>query len=662
MRTSRPIVILILLLLTALPALAGEGRWTPLGPPRVGPLLDLIVDPVKPGTLYAVSFGEHASGLWKSVDSGDRWFSINQGIPNSYTWSLDLDPFDPETLYALGSLDDRQVLYKSADGGAKWTQVYERSSADGPYFDEIVPDLFVRGQLYARQGTRTYRSDNGGVAWSFTGKAGDPEGTMRLAVDPSAQGTLYMTVGNKLFRSTKSGIGWTVIHNSGPGKGLELLGTGSSVYAAVIPQLGAPGERTDYCVRLELDGKTETYIGLTGNEVCADLAADPTDGRILYALALSGRLHISVNGGLTWAAIQEGAPKAAHGRPLRVDFNTGTLYLLGETGVFKSTDGGATWQTANSGFTTASLSVLLSTPGKKPAVFAAPLGERLLRTRNSGRTWTDAGIGPVTALAYDPSSPVRLLAAPAQDAETFPKLYESRDQGETWSPLGALPVLDSVTRMAVTSQGKVIYAGTRYTGIFKSTNGGVTWRRASKGLPFLPACEKAFCPEEPVTALEIDPRDTRTVYAVFSSQVVKSVDVGKTWDLVMDGLEDAGSVETVILDPENPNVLYIGTGEGVFKSTDGGANWRESSLGLPQPFGDFAVVDLAIDVRGEQTALYAATRTAGIFRSTDRGATWEPLNEGLPILLIDFVEIDGRRPGAALAGTAGAGVWAAHWD
>jgi ligand-binding sensor domain-containing protein len=208
----------------------------------------------------------------------------------------------------------------------------------------------------------------------------------------------------------------------------------------------------------------------------------------------------------------------------------------------------------------------------------------------------------------------------------------------------------------------VIYAGTRYSGIFKSTNGGVTWRRASKGLPFLPPCDQTFCPEEPVTALEIDPRDTRIVYAVFSSQVVKSVDAGKTWDLVVEGLEDASSVDTLVIDPESPNVLYVGTGEGVFKSTDGGATWRESSMGLPQPFADFAVVDLAIDVRGDQTVLYAATRMAGIFRSTDRGATWEPLNEGLPILLVDFVEIDGRRPGAVLAGTAGAGVWAAHFD
>lgn len=586
MRTPRSIAILIVLSLMALPALAGDGRWTPLGPPRVGPLLDLIVDPVKPGTLYAVSFGELASGLWKSVDSGERWFSINHGIPNSYTWSLDLDPFDPETLYALGSLNDRQVLYRSADGGAKWTRVYERSSAAGPYFDEIVPDPSIRGRLFARQGTGVYRSDDAGAAWALVGQTAEPS-------------------------------------------------------------------QTDACA----------HIGLADGEGCADLVADPADPRNLYAISLGGRLHSSVNGGATWSAIHEGAPKAAQGRPLRVDFKTGNLYLLGETGVFKSTDGGASWQTANNGFTTAALSVLVSTPGKKPAVFAAPRGERLLRTRNSGRTWPDAGIGPVTALAQDPSVPVRLLAAPVQDPETSPRIYESRNQGETWSPLGALPIYDTVTRMAIhPAQGKVIYAGTRGSGIYKSVNGGLTWRRSSKGLRFQSPCGENFCLEEPVTALEIDPRDPRIVYAVFGHQVVKSVDAGRTWDLVMDDLEDVSSVETLILDPQSSNVVYVGTAQGVFKSTDGGATWRESSLGLPAPFGDFAVVDLAIDARSEPTVLYAATRVAGVFRSIDRGASWEPLSEGLPILLVDFVEIDGRRPGAVLAGTAGAGVWAAYWD
>lgn len=586
MRTPRPITLPIVLLLIALPVFAGDGRWTPLGPPRVGPFLDLIVDPVKPGTLYAVSFGELASGLWKSTDFGEGWFSINQGIPNSYTWSLDLDPFDPETLYALGSLDDRQVLYRSADGGAKWSRVYERRSAAGPYFDEIVPDPSVRGRLFARQHTRVFRSDDGGAAWGF--------------------------------------VGWT----AEPGK-------------------------MDACV----------HIGLAEGDVCADLVADPADPRSLYALSLGGRLYSSLDGGVSWAAIHEGAPKAAQGRPLRADFKTGNLYLLGETGIYRSTDGGATWQTANRGFTTAALSVLHSTPGRKPAVFAAPRGERLLRTRNGGRAWTDAGIGPVTALTHDPSAPARLLAAPAQDPETSPAVYESRNQGETWSPLGALPVQDVVTRLAVhPAQGKVIYAGTRYSGIYKSVNGGATWRRASRGLPFLPACGEVFCPQEAVTALEIDPRDPRTVYAVFGYQVVKSVDAGRTWDRVMDGLEDVSAVEALVLDPENPHAIYIGTREGIFKSFDGGATWRESGFGLPGPSEEFAVLDLAIDARGEQTALYAATRSDGVFRSTDRGATWEPLHEGLPILLVDFVEIDGRRPGGVLAGTAGAGVWSIRFD
>src|SRR5215210_5378147 len=144
MRTPRPIAILILLLIVlpvmSLPAFAGEGRWTPIGPPRVGPFLDLVVDPSDPSTLYAISFGEYASGLWKSVDAGRRWVSINAGIPNSYTWSLDVDPFDPKTLYALGSSESLQVLFRSLDGGATWTRVHERSSGDEPFFEDLMAD------------------------------------------------------------------------------------------------------------------------------------------------------------------------------------------------------------------------------------------------------------------------------------------------------------------------------------------------------------------------------------------------------------------------------------------------------------------------------------------------------------------------------------------
>jgi photosystem II stability/assembly factor-like uncharacterized protein len=487
------------------------------------------------------------------------------------------------------------------------------------------------------------------------GRAGESASMLRLLADPANPGTLYMTAGTRIWRSTDSGEAWVVLHS--PQNELELLAVGpepSSLYFAFQAT----------CFRVDEDGAVTFLLLSEPGEGCVDLAVSPADPRSLYLLSDQGRIYHSTDAGISWAAIQDGAPKPEPGfrRPLRADFETGALYLLGERGVFKSADGGGTWQSTNRGFTTAALSVLLSTP---KAIYAAPRGEPLMRTRNGGRTWVDLGIGPVTALAADPGSPQHLLAAPAPEPGTYPAVYESHDQGGTWSLLGSLPFFDTITRFAVNPlNSRVVYAGTSSTGIFKSTNGGRTWRKASRGLPFLPPCERTFCSQEPVAALEIDPRDPRLLYAVFGYQVVRSSDGGKSWDPAMEGLDDVSSVETLILDPESPNVLYIGTREGVFKSTDRGDTWQESSLGLPEavPFGDFSVLDLAIDTRGFETVLYAATRVDGVFRSTDRGATWQPVDEGLPILMVDFVEIDWRRPGGVLAGTSGAAVWSARFE
>ncbi|HWM92016.1 MAG TPA: hypothetical protein VN493_14730 [Thermoanaerobaculia bacterium] len=658
MRTPRPAAILIALLLIALPAFAGEGRWTPIGPPRVGPFLDLVVDPTDPSTLYAISFGESASGLWKSVDSGRRWVSINAGIPNSYTWSLDVDPLAPDTLYALGSSEDLQVLFKSLDGGGTWMWMHQRSSADVPIFEELVADPFVKGRLYARSDTMVWRSDDGGGAWSIVGRAGESASAMRLLTDPANPGTLYLTVGTRLWRSTDSGEAWVVLHESS--EELELLAVGSEPSAVYVAAQAT-------CSRLDEDGTATDLLLSDPGESCVDLAVSPVDPRSLYLLSDRGRIYHSTDAGMTWAAIHGGAPKPGLGfrRPLRVDFETGALYLLGEQGVFKSADGGGTWQSTNRGFTTATLSVLLSTGGKRGAIYAAPRGEPLMRTRNGGLAWVDLGIGPVTALAADPSSPQHLFASPVPEWGRRPRVYESHDQGGTWSPLGSLPFYETITRLAVNpANPKVVYAGTSFTGIYKSTNGGRTWSKASRGLPFPPPCDRSFCSEEPVAAIEIDPRDPRLLYAVFNYQVVRSTDGGKSWDLAMEGLDGEIYVETLILDPERPNVLYIGTREGVFKSTDRGDTWQESSFGLPEaePFGDFSVLDLAIDTRGSETVLYAATRVDGVFRSTDRGATWQPVDEGLPILMVDFVEIDWRHPRGALAGTSGAAVWSARFE
>lgn len=472
--------------------------------------------------------------------------------------------------------------------------------------------------------------------------------------DPAHQGTLYASAGPALWKSAGAGAAWTPLHSFDIFDQFELLALGASDPATVYGSVRdvATAGSVELCVRLEDDGQTLTPIELSQpEESCIDLAVDPADPETLYVLSDDEKLYVSTNGGDSWVFIQDGIPETGIRRPLQVDFENAILYLLGNEGILRSTDGGATWEEADRGFTTVTLTALLSTPGRTPALYTVSQDGNLMRTRDGGRTWTHLGLGPVSALAADPAREGHLFAVTIE-APRQPRLFETFDQGATWVSLGSVPTFDRITRLAVNpTNSRVLYAGTTSSGIFKSTNGGRRWRRMSRGLT-LP-CKSC---QAPVTALEIHPRDARIVHAVHGWRIFRSQNGGKTWTQSSRGLEDAGDVYALILDRTRPNILYAGTRTGVFKSTDGGATWRESGSGLPE-HEDFGVLDLALDTRRGGKILYAATRTHGVYRSTDQGANWEPINEGLPILAVDHVEIDYRHAGGVFAGTFGAGVW-----
>jgi photosystem II stability/assembly factor-like uncharacterized protein len=135
-----------------------------------------------------------------------------------------------------------------------------------------------------------------------------------------------------------------------------------------------------------------------------------------------------------------------------------------------------------------------------------------------------------------------------------------------------------------------------------------------------------------VTSLVIDPQDPNTLYAAAnagsSSGLFKSTDGGANW--TRDGSPRAGGVALAI-DPRNPNTLYAwGTyspPDGVFKSTDGGASWSAANSGFPPGYDE--IISLTIDPQTPDT-LYASVggchttpcTYSGVFKSTDGGTTW----------------------------------------
>lgn len=171
------------------------------------------------------------------------------------------------------------------------------------------------------------------------------------------------------------------------------------------------------------------------------------------------------------------------------------------------------------------------------------------------------------------------------------------------------------------------------SGVFKTVNGGSAWRTMSRGLLDDVTAEefKHRLLEGFVTALAVNPRHPQTLYLGSDRGVFKSTDGAISWRAVNTGLIRGRSkyklIGSLALDPRNPQNVYAAvvwapTGAGLFKSTNGGRSWRSSAL----PDKGY-VSALALDQQNPRT-IYAGTRTEGgghAFKSTDAGRTWHAL-------------------------------------
>ncbi|MEO0010338.1 MAG: T9SS type A sorting domain-containing protein [candidate division WOR-3 bacterium] len=125
-----------------------------------------------------------------------------------------------------------------------------------------------------------------------------------------------------------------------------------------------------------------------------------------------------------------------------------------------------------------------------------------------------------------------------------------------------------------------------------------------------------------------------------------STDLGGTWVHTGDGLN--GIVYTLAASTRTPGLMYAGTSQGLYRSTDGGISWSRT--------GTFTMVRSVVIDPGNDSLIYAGTST-GIFRTSNGGATWLQDNEGLAVTDILTLAFRGSVPRTVFAGTNGGGVY-----
>ena len=329
-----------------------------------------------------------------------------------------------------------------------------------------------------------------------------------------------------------------------------------------------------------------------------------------------------------------GGDQADSAESVKVD-GAGNIYVAGTTasanfpisaGAFQQTFvGGACGESGN--------------PSPCPDVFVTKFtgdGSTLLFSTFLG----GSGYNALTGMAIDKSGNVYLTGfAPSN----FPKLtllpgYPAQSSGFYVAKLSAdgssllyssmlpIPPEDSVSGLAVDAAGAVYLTGSTSGGlpivnalqnansqppVFKTTDSAVHWQGLMNGLP-----------SDLVDSITVDPNNPQTVYLGMWQGLYKSADGGAHWTALLTAIPPPALYPGEILDPawlavdpSHSQTLYLGLSNGIYKSTDGGATWSPAGAGASG-----YVVMIAINP-ASTTTLYAASG-AGLYKSTDGAATW----------------------------------------
>ena len=369
------------------------------------------------------------------------------------------------------------------------------------------------------------------------------------------------------------------------------------------------------------------------------------DPNTYYFGSVGGGVWKTINGGITWKPVFDAQPIASIGALALAPSNPSILYVgTGEAdfrsdltygnGVYKSTDAGNTW--SNIGLRdTRHIRRIVIDPHDPNTVLVAAMGhaygpnpERgVFRSKDGGATWQkvlykDENTGAID-LRLDPDNPqtvyASLWSARRPPWSTYPPLsssgaiYKSTDGGVTWKHLAAtgLPPQEGEwgrigLAIAAGTHGQRIYAliDANRGGLFRSDDGGEHWSLADN--------DRRIGRLWYFGEVDADPKDPNTIYMPNVS-IYRSTDGGKNLEAIK-GAPGGDDYHALWIDPANPRRMIFGSDQGVGVSVDGGKSW---SSWYNQPTAQLyhVTVDNQFPYR-----VYGAQQDSGTVSIASRGA------------------------------------------
>jgi hypothetical protein len=630
----------------------GAASWSPSNTGLTNPNVNILTrDPNAPLTLYA---GTSKTGIFKTTDGGANWLAIYSGLTGPSVNALATGPsatvYAGLDLRASGSNPDSEAFvakltpagnalvystYLGGSGNDDGSGIAVNSAGQAHVVGTTASNDFpLANPRQATLGggndafiTKLDAAGNALVYSTYLG--GSSQDTGRgVAVDPGGNAYVAGDTASANFTTTPGAFQTTLSNPaSGFGEGdafvTKLDPTGSSfIYSTYLG--GSGGSEFGFAVAADSDGNA--YVAGTtssssfplhnpaqatfggGGSSFGDAFAtklNPTGSALVYSTYLGGTNSDYARG----IAVAADGTAIIAGSTESPDFPVTADSLASKSGLFRSLDGGATWDNRNNGLSGQIVHVV-GDP-QTPSTLYAATSEAVFKSTNEGRTWARTGTGLpccLERLAIDPKNPSVLYVTSFSGAG----IYKSTDGGASWAPSNNNQNFFQTKALAVDPVStNNVYVGT--FGVFKSTNGGASWGAASAGIP----------QGTQINTLTIDPSNPTTLYATGGSfaRLYKSTNGGGSWSLADTGLPGNAQTLRVAIVPSNPSTIFAATTVGLFKSTDGGTSWVMS---FDSPF----LSDIVLDPQNATPYISLEVAKDGspafVYKSLDGGATWQP--------------------------------------
>lgn len=556
-------------------AFGADAAWRPIGPMglfanqesfngafggqiKAGRVTAIAVHPTEGRTLFV---GSASGGVWKSINGGYSWLPLTDTHCSLAIGAVSVDPVNPNLIYAgTGELNTLLTpgcgVLRSTDGGTTWSSPI--SNPVGAYHGGLVIDRATAGSvssttLIAATASGLYTSSNSGANWTrrITGVA------WSVVAHPAKQGTFFAAVtsftrlpATQLWKSIDGGTTWTPLPS--PLANQSQLGRVELAVSAAAP---------DYVVALIGDLLTRRFVGLfRWNDATSQWSGFPAVGLVTNPAAYP----------LTFGEQSE------YNLVVAIDpRNANRLWVAG-VGAFASEDGGQTFKST---------------------------------ARNVHVDWH--------SIVFDPSDADHMIAG------TDGGVYSSFDGGRSWQAQNnGLAIAQFYQGISVHPSGLFVYGGLQdnqavyFTGSLVWNNlsffgdGGSTAVNPNDPSTvyvthaFLNAISRVSRFKEEVRITGIDPNDrngnprpividpvTPTTLYFGTQRLYRTTNEGSFWQPISGDLtKGSGFITTIAIAPSNPQVIYIGTSDGVVAITqNGGLSYNQLAFAVARHFTEIAI-------------------------------------------------------------------------